>query len=256
MDPDQIKANLCTKRIGRKILVYRSTSSTNDVAAEYAKNRENDGLVVFAEEQTAGRGRGGNKWNSGPGDSILCSIVLTENPLPAHLLSLACAVAIAEAIGKPGKDHAKIKWPNDILLSSRKVAGVLLESKVIRSGSSCIIGVGINCHQRPDSFPEELRSIATSIDIESGSVVDRISLARRLLTSIEHWLDVAHEDRQKVIEKWCELSIQLGHRAALVFNGVKFTGHCIGIDPEKGLILRLDSGGMRMFDAAHTTIAK
>ncbi len=256
LDPDEIKANLGTKRIGREILVYRSTSSTNDVAAEYAKNRENDGLVIFAEEQTAGRGRAGGKWSSGRADSILCSIVLTENTLPPPLLSLACAVAAAEAVGRPGKDHAKIKWPNDILLNGRKVGGILLESKAGRAGGSCIVGVGINCHQRPESFPEVLRSIATSIDIESGSVVDRTSLAKRLLTSIEHWLDAAQESSRKVIEEWCKLSIQLGHRTALIFNGVKFTGYCIGIDPEKGLILQLDAGGVRMFDAAHTTIAK
>ena len=256
LDPDLIKANLGTKRIGGKILVYRSTSSTNDVAAEYAKNKENDGLVIFAEEQTAGRGRAGSKWSSGPADSILCSIVLTENTLPPHVLSLACAVAAAEAVGRPGKDHAKIKWPNDILLNGRKVGGILLESKAGPSGGSCVVGVGINCHQQRESFPEELRSIATSIDIESGSVVDRTSLAKRLLTSIDHWLDAAQESRQKVIEEWCKLSIQLGHRMALIFNGVKFTGHCVGIDPEKGLILQLDAGGVRMFDAAHTTIAK
>ena len=72
LDPDKIKANLKTKRIGGKILVYDSTSSTNDVAAEYARNKQNDGLAIFAEEQIAGRGRAGNKWLSGRADSILC----------------------------------------------------------------------------------------------------------------------------------------------------------------------------------------
>ncbi len=89
MDPDQIKANLKTKRIGSNVLVYDSTSSTNDIAAEYARNKQNDGLVVFTEEQTEGRGRAGNKWLSGRADSILCSIVLTENKLPTELISLA-----------------------------------------------------------------------------------------------------------------------------------------------------------------------
>ncbi|MHC4508640.1 MAG: biotin--[acetyl-CoA-carboxylase] ligase [Planctomycetota bacterium] len=265
LDPDEIKANLRTRRIGKKILVYRSTSSTNDVAAEYAKNRENDGLVVFAEEQTAGRGRSGRKWDSGTGDSILCSIVLREESpgvaegiLPPHLLSLVCAVAVAEAIGPAGAgSHAKIKWPNDILLNGRKVAGILLESKTDRHGSlCCILGIGINCHQHPDSFSDELRPTATSLDIESRSTIDRISLARRLLTCVDHWLEVAEKNSEKVTEKWCTLSIQLGHRTALIFNGVKFSGHCIGIDPEKGLILRLDAGGIRMFDAAHTTVAR
>ena len=255
MDPDQISANLKTKCIGRKILVFDSTSSTQTIAAEYAKNRENHGLVVFAEEQTAGKGRAGNLWHSGRSDSILCSIVLTKSKLSAELLSLTCAVAVAEAIGKPAKSQAKIKWPNDILLSGKKIAGILLESKTHNAGNVFILGIGINCHQKKDSFPEELRPAAMSMDIESRSVTDRISLAKRLLTSIDDWLETAQMDPEKVTDRWRELSIQLGHRVALIFNGRKFTGHCIGVDPEKGLILRLDTGGVRMFDAAHTTIA-
>jgi len=257
MDPDQISANLKTRRVGKKILVYRSTSSTNDVAAEYGRNRENDGLAVFAEDQTAGRGRAGSTWQSGKGDSVLCSIVLTDNVPHPHLLSLACAVAVAEAIGPAGAaSHAKIKWPNDIMLNGKKVAGILVESKTSRDGTFCVVGIGINCHQFADSFPQELRATATSIDIESRSVTDRVSLARRLLTCVDHWLEVARKNSKDVVDRWSELSIQLGQRTALVFNGVRFTGHCVGIDPEKGLVLQLDSGGIRMFDAAHTTVAK
>jgi BirA family biotin operon repressor/biotin-[acetyl-CoA-carboxylase] ligase len=256
LDADKIGAQLKTKRIGRKILVYKSTSSTNDIAAEYAKNKENDGLVIFAEEQTAGRGRAGGQWHSGRSDSILCSIVLTEDRLNAELHSLACAVAVAEAIGKPAKSQAKIKWPNDIMLGDKKVAGILLESKVNNRGSTCIIGVGINCHQKKTSFPDELQPIATSIDIESRSISDRISLSKRLLTSIDHWLEVAAQASEEATDEWRNLSVQLGHRVKLICNGQEFAGNCIGIDPEKGLILQLDTGGVRMFDAAHSTIAR
>ena len=273
MDPDKIQVNLDTRRIGRKVLVYDSTSSTNDVAAEYAKNAANDGLVIFAEQQTAGRGRGGSQWQSGRADSIICSIVLTENELPIELLSLACAVAVAEAIGKP----ARIKWPNDIMLNGRKVAGILLEtrqttwrglpardaqqrvaaSKPKASGMvGYIIGIGINCHQRADFFAAELQSTATSIDIETKSVTDRTSLARRLLISLDQWLELAAQTSEKVIEQWRSLSVQLGHRVKLIYNGRQFAGNCIGIDPEKGLILQLDTGGIRMFDAAHSTIVR
>jgi BirA family biotin operon repressor/biotin-[acetyl-CoA-carboxylase] ligase len=256
LDPDKIRANLKTERIGKKILVFNSTSSTNDIAAEYAKNRANDGLVIFAEEQTAGRGRAGSKWQSEQGDSILCSIVLTGCKLNPELLSLACAVAVADAIGKIRGSEAKIKWPNDIILNGKKVAGILLESKLNNDGSAYILGIGINCHQQKASFPPELQPIATSLDIESKSTVDRISLAKRSLSSIEHWLEVAAETSEKVIEKWRRLSIQLNQRLKLIYNGHNFSGNCIGIDPEKGLILQLDTGGIRMFDAAHTTIAK
>jgi BirA family biotin operon repressor/biotin-[acetyl-CoA-carboxylase] ligase len=256
LDVDKIMANLTTERIGGKVLIYDSTSSTNDVAAEYAKIKQNDGLVVFAEEQTAGRGRAGNKWLSGRADSILCSIFLVENKINAELLSLTFAVAVAETIGRPGRSQAKIKWPNDIILNGKKVAGILLESKMDNGDSAYIVGIGINCHQKKESFTNELQQIATSIDAESHSISDRNFLARRLLVSVGQWLKIAANSSEKVIDRWRKLSIQLGHRVLLVFNGSKFMGHCIGIDPEKGLILQLDTGGIRMFDAAHTTIAK
>ena len=256
LDPDLIKTGLKTKRIGKKILVYSRTSSTNDVAAEYAKNRANDGLAVFTEEQTAGRGRAGAKWHSERCDSILCSILLTDCKLNGELLSLTCAVAVAEAIGKLAKGEAKIKWPNDIILNGKKAAGILLESKKSGTHNVYILGIGINCHQTMDSFPPELRQSATSIDIASYTVCDRIMLARRLLTSLDHWLEAASQSSKKVIDRWQKLSLQLGHRVTLISNGKRFTGNCVGIDPEKGLIVQLDSGGVRMFDAAHTSIMK
>ena len=256
LDSETIKSHLRTTRIGREILVYDCTSSTNDIAAEYGKNKRNDGLAIFAEEQTAGRGRAGNKWLSLRGESILCSVLLTKSKSGAELLSLASAVAVAEAIGKTGPNQCRVKWPNDIILNGKKVAGILLESKVHNQKTVYIIGVGINCHQRKTSFPDELRKTATSIDIESKTVCDRVSLAKRVLTSIEQWISIAEKNSRKVIERWSRLSIQLGHRVTVVFNGRKFSGNCIGIDPEKGLILQLDRGGVRMFDAAHTAIDK
>lgn len=254
LDPDQIKENLSTKRIGREILVYNSTSSTNDVAAEYAKNKGTDGLVVFAEQQSAGRGRAGAKWHSGRSQSILCSIVLSGTTLNPELLSLTCAVAVAEAIGKLANSQARIKWPNDIILNGKKVGGILLESKATQAGNTYIIGVGMNCHQNKNSFPPELQSIATSIDLETRTVCDRITLAKRLLTALDHWLEVAEINSKDVMEKWRQLSTQLGQRITLLYDGKKFTGNCIGIDPEKGLILQLESGGVRMFDAAQTSV--
>jgi BirA family biotin operon repressor/biotin-[acetyl-CoA-carboxylase] ligase len=256
LDPDKIRTNLKTRRIGRKIVVYSSTASTNDIAAQFAKNKANDGLIVLAEQQTSGRGRGGNKWVAGKGDSVLCSILLTDCSLGAELLSLTIAVAVAEAIGKCVKAEAKIKWPNDIILSGKKVAGILVESKKLGRHRACIVGIGINCHQRKDDFLPDLQKTATSVDIETGSKIDRISLIRRLLTSIEHWLVIAEKNEQRVIEQWQKLSTQLNRRVALVYNRNRFVGNCIGLDPQQGLILQLDTGAIRMFHAAHTTIVK
>jgi BirA family biotin operon repressor/biotin-[acetyl-CoA-carboxylase] ligase len=291
MDPDLIRANLRTKQIGRKVLVYEQTLSTNDVAAEYARNPENAGLAVFAEEQTAGRGRGGAQWHSARGDGLLFSVVLPDSDVNSELLSLTCAVAVAEAIGKVGGYPAGIKWPNDIVLDGKKVAGILLESRIrrtedrgqktedggrttedrkrrvgvetppaasLRSPASAvyIVGIGINCHQTPASFPAELRATATSLDLVSGTRCQRVTVAKRVLTSLDHWLRVAGRSRKQVIDTWSHLSTQLGQRVTLSFNRRRFTGNCIGVDPEKGLILQLDRGGIRMFDAAHTHIVK
>jgi len=256
LEPDAIAAGLKTRRIGRKILVYNRTSSSNDIAAEYARNTENDGLVVFAEEQTAGRGRAGARWFTGRGDSILCSVVLTDCSCGTELLSLAAAVAVAEAIGEVAGSHARIKWPNDIRLGEKKVAGILLESKTLNEQTVYIVGIGINCHQNEQSFPPELQGAATSIDIEGTGVCDRISLAKRLLASLDQWLEAAQKSSRPVTDRWRELSIQLGHRVLLVYNGRRFSGNCIGVDPQKGLIVQLDRGGVRMFDAAHTSIVR
>jgi len=256
LDPDKIKSNLRTKRVGQKVVVYSSTASTNDVAAEYAKNKNNDGLVVLAEEQIQGRGRSGNKWVAGYGDSVICSILLTDCGISAELLSLTIAVATAEAIGKCTKAEAKIKWPNDIILNNKKVAGILVESKKTNKLTAYVIGIGINCHQSKLNFPAELRKIATSIDIETGGQIDRISFTKRLLTSVENWLEIAEQNKEEIIEHWQRLSTQLGQRVALIYNKKKFAGNCIGIDPEKGLILQLETGGRRFFTSVHTSIAK
>lgn len=252
LEPDRIRGSLKTGYVGSRIIVYKSTSSTNDIASEYARNPANNGLAVFAEEQTKGRGRASNKWVSPKSDSLLVSIALTNCLLKPELLSLICAVAAAEAIG----ERAQIKWPNDIIIGGKKAAGILLESKNYKTHSAFIIGIGINCHQKKKDFPAELRKTATSLDIETGSFTDRIILAKRLLSSLEHWLETADKHPKKVIDKWQQLSIQLHHRVSLIHNRKKFIGNCIGVDPERGLIVQLDSASVRFFDAAHTSIIK
>ncbi|HSV99825.1 MAG TPA: biotin--[acetyl-CoA-carboxylase] ligase [Sedimentisphaerales bacterium] len=286
LDPDLIRANLKTQRIGRSLLVYERTASTNDVAAQCARGAGSDGLVVFAEEQTAGRGRTGAAWLSRPGESLLFSFILIDLQAGNELLSLACAVGVAEAIGQVGNCRAAIKWPNDIMLDGKKVAGILVESsRVARvapeaacapcpvtrdpndgrratsdalratghgSRVTTVVGIGINCHQTPDAFPEEIRNTATSLDLASSTTCQRATVAKRVLTSLDHWIRVAERNKKQVIETWSRLSTQLGQRVALSYNGKRFTGNCVGVDPENGLILQLDRGGIRIFDAAHT----
>jgi BirA family transcriptional regulator, biotin operon repressor / biotin---[acetyl-CoA-carboxylase] ligase len=275
MDADIIKEGLTGGKIGRQIIVYNSTTSTNDLARLYARDKNNDGLVIFTEEQTAGKGRFDHKWLSPRSESILCSVLLTTNIPDNEILSMTVAVAVAETIGKIGRNHARIKWPNDILINGKKIAGILIETVDSRQSlvvskrknhltndyplttkDYCIIGIGINCHQKAESFPDQIRNIATSIDIENKSITDRNLIARRLLHYLDNWLQTAQTKPQQLIRQWEKFSIQSGHRITLLFNGRQFTGSCIGIDPQKGLILQLENGGVRFFDAAHSTIVK
>ncbi|MBN1796505.1 MAG: biotin--[acetyl-CoA-carboxylase] ligase [Sedimentisphaerales bacterium] len=248
--PDLISKGLNTSRIGSKVIVFGSATSTNDIIAKYADDANNDGLAVFAEEQTQGRGRNGVKWLSSSSDSILCSVLLMNEDSSSDLLSLIAAVAVAETIGEP----ATIKWPNDILINGKKVAGILLESKSTKAGGAYILGIGINCHQK--KFSGELESTATSIYIERGNICDRTILCRRLLIELEGWLEEANNNAAVVIQAWQELSTQLNHRITLIHNKRKFSGTCVGVDPEKGLIVELDRGGRQFFAAAQTSIVK
>ena len=253
LDADFIKSNLDTNRIGREIIVHKSTTSTNDIAAEYAKSgSKNDGLVIFAEHQTAGRGRRGNKWLDDTGKSILCSVLLFNPKIEADMITITAAVGLAETIGQ----SAKIKWPNDIILSGRKAAGILVEAFGDNKKKYYAVGIGINCHQTKENFSGELSETATSIDMESGVECDRNRLAKRLIMNLDHFLEAAVKDPDEVIEKWRDRSMLLGKRITIGHNGEEFTGNCIGIEPAEGLIIQLERGGVRMFHAASTTIVK
>jgi BirA family biotin operon repressor/biotin-[acetyl-CoA-carboxylase] ligase len=256
LNPDDITSHLETARVGRQILVYASTASTNDVAWHYVTNKKNDGLAIFAEQQTRGRGRGGHKWLSQNAQSVLCSILLLNETCQPEMLTLAAAVSVAEAIGRCGSKPAKIKWPNDILVNDKKIAGILLESKRSKGNFNYVVGIGINCHQKKESFPSELRQTATSIDIETKTNCDRISLAKRLLVSLDEWLGQAAKDGAAVLDRWYELNTQLGRRVKLRYSRHSFTGRVLGIDPQEGLIVQLERGGIRMFPAAHTSLVR
>jgi len=257
LDVDLINKELTPEVKDNNILLYNSTSSTNEVAWQYASDKDNDSLVVFAEEQTAGKGRMGNKWLSPPAQSILFSTLIFDLPIGAELLAITAAVATARAIAQSTKTVAKIKWPNDIILNEKKVAGILLESRVIDNQTVYVVGIGINCSQ-PTSFFEnkKLQMPATSIDIETASHIDRNKLAANLINAFHKQLKNAADRPNNIINAWRSLSTQLGRRITVKYDKKCFTGNCIGADPAEGLILQLEKGSVRMFHAAQTRIVK
>ena len=172
--PDQIEFELRTRLVGRRIAVWNRVGSTNDVAARGAGSIANEGLVVLAEEQTAGRGRRGRAWTAPAGSSLLMSVLLfPPEPTadPGWLTALA-ALAVVEVVAAWSGRDARIKWPNDVRVDGRKIAGILVER-----GPGAVIGIGLNVNIRLDQFPDELRDSATSLRILTGDA--RRSLGTR-----------------------------------------------------------------------------
>ncbi|NLH17649.1 MAG: biotin--[acetyl-CoA-carboxylase] ligase [Phycisphaerae bacterium] len=257
LDVDKIQARLTTSRVGRSLWVYESTASTNDLAWQFPHKTDHDGLCILSEHQTAGRGRGSNRWLSRPGEGLLASILRVDCRYPVELATVATAIAAADAIAAVTDLYPRIKWPNDILLNGRKVCGILIEARTRGKHRDIVIGIGVNCHQAESFFTEEGLDIpATSLDRESGGTVDRNRLAACLLNSLESQMDLAVREGAAVVERWKQYSNQLGLHLTLIFRQKSYSGTCIGIDPAHGLILQLDGGGVRSFDAAHTALVR
>ena len=193
---DTIYSTLATTWLGRRIELFDCLPSTNREAVQLAQAEVEHGTVVVAESQTAGRGRLSRTWFSPPGINLYCSIILRTARPPERLtewlswLPLVSALAAAEAIEQVSSIHVSVKWPNDLLISERKVGGILCESGTgARSDPFQIIGIGINVNGGQDDWPADLRDSATSIRQERKILVDRNRLLAQLLLELEHCLD-------------------------------------------------------------------
>ena len=168
--------------IGHQVHAYQSVKSTNDIAVRLAESGAPDGTIVTAEQQTGGRGRFGRVWHSPSGCGVYLSVILrpTLHPEQAPGMSIMTALALAETLSEylPGK--IQIKWPNDVLISGKKTAGILTKlSADHKRISYVVIGVGININHRSENFPDELKPIATSVRIGLRRKCDRVALLPR-----------------------------------------------------------------------------
>lgn len=193
---DNIQSTLSTTWLGRRIELFDSLPSTNREAVQLAQADVEHGTVVAADCQTAGRGRLSRTWFSPPGANLYCSVILRTAHPPERLtqwlswLPLISALAAAEAIEQVSSIHVSVKWPNDLLISERKIGGILCESGAgIRSDPFQIIGIGINVNVDHNDWPTELRDSATSIWQEWKISVDRNRLLAQLLLELEQCLD-------------------------------------------------------------------
>ena len=179
---------------------FRRTDSTNERARELALSGASGGLVVTAEEQTSGRGRGGTAWFAPPGSSLLYSALMRPFVAgDAPLLPLAVPLAVCEAAESVAPVRCRVKWPNDVWIDERKVAGVLVEARPDEGWA--VIGVGVNVAVAPEDFPPELRETATSLmpsEAEGGLPPGGAPSVRSLLVALNHslgrWLETSDDE--------------------------------------------------------------
>jgi len=221
------------------IVRLATVDSTQSVAFALAERGAADRTVVVADEQSAGRGRRGRTWRAPAGTSLLASI-LVRSRLPRPLLatlSPTAAVATAEALRRVAPVMARVKWPNDVLVDGKKIAGILLESRVGAAAPVTILGIGVNLGQR--EFPPELAGIATSVALETGRSVDRDAMLAVLLEEFDAWrARLEGEGFARVRERWRALSDTLGRR--------------VTVDAVTGVAQDLDHDGALLIDVGGT----
>jgi BirA family biotin operon repressor/biotin-[acetyl-CoA-carboxylase] ligase len=224
-------------RLGRPRLHMRATTSTNDRARDLAEAGAPHGTLVTAAEQTAGRGRQGRTWTAPPGSALLVSVVLRD---PPALLPLAAALAVAEIAGA----DAQIKWPNDVLLGGRKVAGILAEGRP--QDGWAVLGVGLNVALRIEDLPPELHDTAGTLGLEPADVEPTLE---RLIAALERTLAL---DEATLLEAYRARDALRGREVSWA------TGHgrAAGIDGEGRLVVELPEGGRTALSAGEVHLER
>ncbi len=236
---------LSTAELGRVVHAFDEVESTNDVARQLAEEGAGNGELVVAELQRRGRGRRGRSWLSPAGSNLLFSLVLCPE-LPAARapeLTLAAAVAVTEVLRGAGFE-ARIKWPNDVLVRGRKVAGILTELAANRERINyAILGIGLNVNLQKGELPPEVAELATSLRIERGEPVPRVFLLAALLAALETWIEaIQAEGFAAVRTRWVELSATLGKRVRVDVGRGQLEGEAYDLDVDGALLVRDDAG--------------
>ena len=240
--PSEIQHGLKTQFLGKKIIYEDTVGSTMDVAFRLGMEGAAEGTLVCAEGQTKGKGRLGRHWNSPKGKGIYMSIILRPSLPPTEVaqLTLLTAVAVCEAIQRVSGAAARIKWPNDILVENRKLAGILTElSAETDRVRFVVVGVGVNVNTPLSVLPPQ----ATSLKEETHRKVSRVELAQEILRGLEHWYEcLKKQGFAPVVERWKELSSTLGKRVRLVDPGGEVEGEAVDLDKTGRLMIRNDAG--------------
>ena len=260
--PDRLIADDLTARLGgnaliREVLVFAETESTNDLATRLGRDGAAGGVAIFAEHQTAGRGRFGRRWASASHRGLWFSLLLRPAlPLAdwARLTTWA-AVALAAAIDEMTGAKAAIKWPNDIFLGDKKVAGILAESGTDSAGSPfAVLGIGVNVNHEPADFSPDLRASAGSLRSVTGQPLDRTACAVAILRALEARRSALVTDFPAIIAEAAARSFLLGRWIKVRVGDAAAEGLAETLDAHGHLLLRQADGTLQCLTAGEVTV--
>ena len=249
---ETLRRGLYTSVIGRRLLFFQELGSTMDRAAAEAEAKAEEGTVVVAETQTASRGRLGRTWLSKPGN-LYCSIVLYPSQEKLPFVSPLAGVALVRTIRRTCRLDPALKWPNDVMLDSKKVAGILVESAV--SGDEvkhAVLGIGVNVGLTPEEL-RELPVAATSLNAETGQEIPRDEFLARLL----HEIDGLYLQLKRGISplaEWRGMVDTIGQQVEIAGPDGPLFGLAEKVDEQGNLILRLDDGRRVLLTSGDVTL--
>jgi BirA family biotin operon repressor/biotin-[acetyl-CoA-carboxylase] ligase len=264
LTPEQISRDLRTAVVGRSIECYPQVMSTNDIVRERARAGQPEGLLVLAEEQTVGRGRLGRGWAAPPGSSLLLSLLLRPGWLPpadAFALTMLAGVALCEAVEEATPVQATLKWPNDLLLpvrgvagpTLRKAAGILSELELAGLHVAwVVIGIGVNVNWSPHGQVDgrDLAEVATSVGAAAGQPLGRLALLRALLRRLDtHYLALRAGQRDELFGAWRTRLAMLGQPISVRLPTGELRGVALDVEPSGALLVRDEAGDV------HTVLA-
>ena len=246
--------------IGNAIRVLPQTTSTNDEASRAALEGHPEGLVIFAESQSAGRGRMGRRWSSPAGRGLWFSVLLRPSLAPSECtqLTAASANALVRAIQSTTGITPEIKWPNDLLIKGKKIAGILTEmSAELEHVRSVILGIGIDANQTASEFPADLRNIATSLKLATGKTVSRADLAEAVLRELDReYARILAGQFAAVAEEWGSRCSTLGKQVTIDMGARRVRGRAEALDENGALLLRTEHGRIERIIGGEVTLTK
>ena len=230
---------------------YPVVGSTQDKAAELFQTLGKGGIFVAADFQETGRGREARKWAAPKGEALLFSLVLLPGHAQSHLhlLTITAALAVCDALRSHLKLKPEVKWPNDVLLSGKKVCGILTEMLTTKKvEKAMIMGIGLNVNQGQAAFPGDLEHVATSLFLETGKRAPRLPLLSAVMKSFEdHYFLFQKRGYEEIIRRWKGYSSMLGRHVALRAGEREVEGTVIDLEDSGAIVLRLDTGKTEAF---------